>query len=302
MAAARASLSHAIPRPSSPRPNAVLAAARLRWPGRLGGAARGDRRRKKAGFPIAASAAVERSPSLLLDEEKVDALLDSIKWDEKGLAVAIAQNSDTGAILMQGFVNREALAKTITSRKATFYSRSRSSLWTKGETSMNFINVCEIFLDCDRDSIIYLGKPDGPTCHTGSETCYFSSASDILRNGEAHNHGLALTTLYSLEDTIHRRRDEIGNATDGKPSWTKRLLLDNELLCSKVREEAEELVQTLLGNEDRSRTVSEMGDLMYHAMVLLAVKGVKMEEVLEALRERFAQSGIEEKSSRKKPN
>ncbi|CAA6659542.1 unnamed protein product [Spirodela intermedia] len=257
MAAARASLSPAIPRPSSPRPTPF-------W------------RRRAFDGPV-------------------DALLDSIKWDEKGLAVAIAQNSDTGAILMQGFVNREALAKTITSRKATFYSRSRSSLWTKGETSMNFINVCEIFLDCDRDS------PDGPTCHTGSETCYFSSASDILRNGEAHNHGLALTTLYSLEDTIHRRRDEIGNATDGKPSWTKRLLLDNELLCSKVREEAEELVQTLLGNEDRSRTVSEMGDLMYHAMVLLAVKGVKMEEVLEALRERFAQSGIEERAAERSP-
>lgn len=76
-----------------------------------------------------------------------------MKWDDKGLAVAIAQNVDTGAVLMQGFVNREALAKTISSRKATFYSRSRSSLWTKGETSMNFINVSDVFLDCDRDSV-----------------------------------------------------------------------------------------------------------------------------------------------------
>jgi phosphoribosyl-AMP cyclohydrolase len=76
-----------------------------------------------------------------------------VKWDAKGLAVAIAQNVDTGAILMQGFANREALAATISTRKATFYSRSRSSLWTKGETSMNFINVHDIFLDCDRDSV-----------------------------------------------------------------------------------------------------------------------------------------------------
>lgn len=76
-----------------------------------------------------------------------------MKWDEKGLAVAIAQNIDTGAVLMQGFVNREALAMTISSRKATFYSRSRSSLWTKGETSTNFINIHDIFLDCDRDSV-----------------------------------------------------------------------------------------------------------------------------------------------------
>lgn len=79
--------------------------------------------------------------------------LDSLKWDDKGLAVAIAQNVDTGDVLMQGFINREALRQTISSRKATFYSRSRSTLWTKGETSNNFINVCDIFIDCDRDSV-----------------------------------------------------------------------------------------------------------------------------------------------------
>lgn len=82
-------------------------------------------------------------------------MLDSVKWDDKGLAVAIAQNVDTGAILMQGFANREAVATTISSRKATFYSRSRSTLWTKGETSNNFINVHDIFLDCDRDSVCW---------------------------------------------------------------------------------------------------------------------------------------------------
>lgn len=84
---------------------------------------------------------------------QVETLLDSVKWDDKGLAVAIAQNVDTGAVLMQGFINKEALAMTISSRKATFFSRSRSSLWTKGETSMNFINIHDIFIDCDRDSV-----------------------------------------------------------------------------------------------------------------------------------------------------
>lgn len=82
-------------------------------------------------------------------------MLDSVKWDDKGLAVAIAQNVDTGAVLMQGFVNRDALATTISSQKATFYSRSRSKLWTKGETSLNFINIHDIFLDCDHDSVCF---------------------------------------------------------------------------------------------------------------------------------------------------
>ncbi|CAL1390793.1 unnamed protein product [Linum trigynum] len=232
---------------------------------------------------------------------KVETLLDSVKWDDKGLAVAIAQNVDTGAILMQGFANRDALATTISSRKATFYSRSRSSLWTKGETSNNFINVYDIFLDCDRDSIIYLGKPDGPTCHTGSETCYYTSVLDSLETEQAAGSKLASTTLYSLESTVFQRRAEIETTTEsGKPSWTKRLLLNHDLLCSKIREEADELCRTLEDNEDKGRTASEMGDVLYHAMVLLALKDVKMEDVLDVLRRRFSQSGIEEKGSRGK--
>ncbi|KAJ4757401.1 Histidine biosynthesis bifunctional protein hisIE [Rhynchospora pubera] len=250
------------------------------------------------------SASVERSSgsnvAVHLDS-KFETILDSVKWDSKGLAVAIAQNIDTGSILMQGFANRDALAKTISSRKATFYSRSRSSLWTKGETSMNFINVHDVFLDCDRDSIIYLGKPDGPTCHTGAETCYYTSVYDILEGSkEDTEERLAKTTLYSLEATISKRKEEIETLPNGKPSWTKKLLLNQELLCSKVREEAGELIQTLLDNEDKDRTASEMADLLYHSMVLLNLKDVSMEEVLEVLRKRFSQSGVEEKNSRKK--
>ncbi|XP_009804268.1 histidine biosynthesis bifunctional protein hisIE, chloroplastic [Nicotiana tabacum] len=232
-------------------------------------------------------------------EAKVDFLLDNVKWDDKGLAVAIAQNVDTGAVLMQGFANREALSTTISSRKATFYSRSRSSLWTKGETSNNFINVFDVFLDCDRDSIIYLGKPDGPTCHTGSETCYYTSVDGILKNPEVEKNELAMTTLYALESTINERKAETSSSSSGKPSWTKRLLLDDKLLCSKIREEADELCRTLEENEDKGRTASEMADVLYHAMVLLSLRGVKIEEVLQVLRQRFSKSGIEEKNSRK---
>ncbi|GFZ16265.1 histidine biosynthesis bifunctional protein [Actinidia rufa] len=234
-----------------------------------------------------------------IEIKKVDILVDNVKWDDKGLAVAIAQNVDTGAILMQGFVNRDALVTTIYSRKATFYSRSRSKLWTKGESSMNFINIHDIFLDCDRDSVIYLGKPDGPTCHTGAETCYYTSAFDFLRNSQVKESKMALTTLYSLESTISQRKAELSGPQNGKPSWTKRLLIDNKLLCSKIREEADELCRTLEDDEDKQRTASEMADVLYHAMVLLAIRGVNAEEVLQVLRQRFSKSGVEEKESRR---
>ncbi|XP_038876034.1 histidine biosynthesis bifunctional protein hisIE, chloroplastic isoform X2 [Benincasa hispida] len=229
---------------------------------------------------------------------KVEMLLDDLKWDDKGLVVATAQNVDTGAILMQGFANKEAVVRTATQRKATFYSRSRSQLWTKGETSNNFINIHDIFLDCDRDSIIYLGKPDGPACHTGAETCFYTSLYDLIDDPQNVKHRLALPSLYILEHTISQRKAELAAQQTGKPSWTKRLLLDHRLLCSKIREESDEVCRTMEEGEDKYRTASEMADLWYHGMVLLAAQEVNVEDVFQLLRERLSQSGIEEKKNR----
>lgn len=236
------------------------------------------------------------------DDERIEAFLDGLKYDDKGLLVAIAQDVDTGAILMQGFADRTAVRTTLTARKATFFSRSRQAQWTKGETSGNFISVKSVHLDCDKDSLIYLGVPDGPTCHTGAHTCYFSQVDGAegaaaVAGGGQFGQEEALTTLYELEATIAKRRAE--PVVEGaKPSWTRRLLDNPELLCAKVREEAGELCEAWEKGEGREAAASEMADVLYHSMVLCNLQGVGMEDVLAVLRNRFGTSGVEEKASR----
>ena len=260
-----------------------------------------DRKLGRTGPLVRAS----RGPNVMAadaDPEQIEKFLDGLKCDDKGLVVAIAQDVDTGAILMQGFADRTAVRSTITQKKATFFSRSRQAQWTKGETSGNFISVKSIHIDCDKDSLIYLGVPDGPTCHTGAHTCYYSrvdgeDGAAFVDGGGAHGHEEAMTTLYELEATIKARRADVVKEGD-KPSWTRRLLDDPELLCKKVREEAGELCETLENDEGKERAASEMADVLYHSMVLLNLQGVEMEDVFAVLRGRFGTSGVEEKASR----
>lgn len=174
--------------------------------------------------------------------------------------------------------------------------------------------MLRVFTDCDHDSVIYLSDPVGPACHTGARTCWFQEvevedkdggASTAIRypTGDHHSHKhVPMTTLLQLEATIQERREQMGHEEPGqKPSWTARLLGKPELLCKKVREEADELCQTLEQNEGKERAASEMADLLYHSMVLLNLQGVPMEDVLRELRKRFGTSGIEEKAARKGP-
>ena len=189
---------------------------------------------------------------------------------------------------------------------ATFYSRSRKDRWCKGETSGHYIKVIDIFMDCDRDSIIYLSEPIGPACHTNAPTCYFTQVDlpeggSLLEAGDHHSREHSpMTTLYALERIIQQRKEAAANAQPGdKPSWTAKLINNPELCCKKVREEAGELCQTWEGNEGKERAASEAADLIYHAMVLLNVQGVSLEEVSAVLRSRFGTSGVEEKASRK---
>lgn len=165
-------------------------------------------------------------------------------------------------------------------------------------------------MDCDRDSIIYLSEPIGPACHTNAPTCYFTqlalsseerSPSLIESGSHTSRDNVPLTTLYALERIIQQRKEAArdAEATGAKPSWTAKLLSNPELCCKKVREEAGELCETWEKKEGKERTASEAADLLYHAMVLLNVQDVPLEEVCAVLRSRFGTSGIEEKASRK---
>eukprot|EP00892_Ulva_mutabilis_P001366 jgi/Ulvmu1/1122/UM106_0039.1 len=230
--------------------------------------------------------------------------LQSLKYDDKGLVTVIVQNIDSGELAMQAFADQAALSETLQTGLATFYSRSRHGRWCKGETSGNFIQVLSVCFDCDKDSIIYLSEPKGPSCHTGAKNCWFQTAS--IQDGKLQVQGehtstqhAPRTSLKELEHTIMMRQQEAANDPDAKPSWTAKLLSNPELLCSKIREEAGELCDTVTEGEGRERTVSEAADLLYHAMVLLQHEGVELEEVARELRRRFGVSGVEEKAARK---
>ncbi|CAL8470789.1 g10331 [Coccomyxa elongata] len=233
----------------------------------------------------------------------MSSFLDSLKWNRDGLVAVIVQHVDTGEVLMQAYADRAAICETLQTRMATFYSRSRAGRWCKGETSGHFIHVTSVHPDCDRDSIIYMGNPIGPACHTGATSCWFSSVELSSSEGvsEVGQHAsrdqAPLSTFLALERTIQQRRAESG--AGGKSSWTAKLLKDPELLCKKIREEASELCQTLEDKEGPERAASEAADLLYHSLVLLNLQGAPVSSVLKVLRGRFGVSGIDEKASRK---
>ena len=213
--------------------------------------------------------------------------LDGIKWNERGLVTVVVQDRNSGEVRMVAHANREAVAHTLETGLATFYSRSREALWTKGETSGNRIRVHEIWADCDGDALIYLGEPQGPSCHTGSASCFFS------RLDEAAEGRGAQPTLSKLFETLKARRDA------GEARSYTRTLLDGGAtkIGAKIREEAAELAEALVGETD-DRVVSEAADVLYHLYVGLLDRGLSPEDVVRELGRRFGRSGLDEKASR----
>ncbi len=226
-----------------------------------------------------------------------------VRWDERGLAPAVVCHAETGAVLMLGWMNAEALAATSATGLVHFYSRSRQALWKKGETSGHTLSLREIRLDCDADALLVTALPDGPTCHTGKPSCFFrragaASASDLAAWVEdAGPGGAPAAVLDRLHAVLLSRRD----APAGK-SYTASLLAGGPpAIAAKITEEAAELNAELAAGAaaDPGRAAHEAADLFYHVLVGLVGSGVEPAAVWRELERRFGQSGHAEKASRR---
>lgn len=188
----------------------------------------------------------------------------------QGLLPAIIQDADSSVVLMLGYMNKEAYEKTCAENKVTFFSRSRQTLWTKGETSGNFLSVVTIKADCDNDTILIKARPHGPTCHTGADTCF----NEI-------NKPKTETFLHYLEQVIVNRKK-----TPVVGSYTNHLF-DKGInkIAQKVGEEAVELVIEAK-DQNEELFLGEAADLMFHYLVLLVEKGYSLNDVIAVLQER----------------
>ena len=218
--------------------------------------------------------------------------LNALNYDDQGLVSVVAQDAETGEVRMVAYADRTAIERTLKTSQAHFFSRTRQKLWKKGESSGNTMTVREVWIDCDGDTLIYLVDPKGPSCHTGANTCFFRELDSAGRLVEGSSVGAA-PTLLRLERILRERQ-----ASTAERSYTKSLLDGGPTkVDAKVREEAEELGQALIGESD-DRVVSEAGDVLYHLLVGLALRNISLRDLLAVLSKRFSKSGHQEKASR----
>ena len=199
-----------------------------------------------------------------------DINLDKIDWDKgDGLVPAIVQNSDNGQILMLAYMDRAALAQTISSKKVTFFSRSKNRLWTKGETSGNWLDYISGEMDCDADTILIQARPQGPSCHTGSVTCF---------NDQTPSNIGFLDNLGRLIAQRHK--------TMPKGSYTTSLFTEGKArIAQKVGEEGVELALARM-KDDSAEMANEAADLLFHMMVLLEDAGLSLADAINVLQKR----------------
>lgn len=205
-------------------------------------------------------------------------MADTIRFDANGLVPVVVQDVRTGRVLMVAYANEEALETTRTTGEAHFWSRSRQELWRKGATSGNTMEVRQIRIDCDLDTVLYVVDPAGPACHTGTETC-FSPAGEPLASGFAW--------LEHLDGIIRSRLQE-------RPEGSYTVSLADEGAEGPARKVVEEATEVAFASKDHAagtaddrRVAEEAGDLLYHLLVMLAERGIPAREVIDVLEERF---------------
>lgn len=201
--------------------------------------------------------------------------MNALAWEKSaGLLPAIVQDAQTGKVLMLGYMNREALEKTLRTRQVTFFSRSKQRLWTKGETSGHVLELVRLRQDCDRDTLLVLAKPDGPTCHTGTTSCFGEEDFTVAEQ---------LSFLAKLETVIAQR---IADKPDG--SYTARIWAQGPTrMAQKVGEEGVE-VALAAATQDDDRLISESADLLYHLALLLKSRNLSLAKVVSELEQRHA--------------
>jgi phosphoribosyl-ATP pyrophosphohydrolase/phosphoribosyl-AMP cyclohydrolase len=201
--------------------------------------------------------------------------LDFAKGD--GLLPAVIQHADTGAVLMVGYMNRDALRETLSRRHVVFFSRTKQRLWEKGETSGHFLELDQVRTDCDRDALLVTARPLGPVCHEGTTTCFGDA---VITNAER------LAFLATLERVIERR---IAESPQG--SYTARLFAEGpKRIAQKVGEEGLEVALAAAVETD-DKVVAESADLVFHLLVLLRSRGLSFQSVVAELQSRHATKG-----------
>ena len=216
--------------------------------------------------------------------EDIDTLIEQVCFNEKGLIPAVLQDINTKEVLMVAYMNKESLQKTLETNKAWFWSRSREKLWLKGETSGNIQFVKEIKIDCDSDTLLIEVEPAGPACHTGKKSCFYR----IFENGEIKEESQKENNADDSLLFLNRLYNIIKDRKENRPSDSYTTYLFNEgvdKIGKKIGEEAAEVI-IASKNGSNDEITSESADLIYHLIVLLNLFDIKLDEVVDELKER----------------
>jgi phosphoribosyl-ATP pyrophosphohydrolase/phosphoribosyl-AMP cyclohydrolase len=236
----------------------------------------------------------------VLDGGSLESFLKKIDFSKlSGLIPAVAQDYYTKDILMLAFMNEEALRKTLETGYAHYFSRSRNKLWKKGETSGHTQAVKEIFFDCDNDSILLKIIQNGPACHTGHKSCFYSKVNNGLSvsvdASDDNKNDVIFYSLKLLYDHIAGRKN-----SDPEKSYTAKLMKEgHEKIGKKLQEESLELILSVASNSEKDKIIYEAADLLFFYMVMLVYSGIDFYSVINELKKREGVSGLDEKNNRK---